>query len=386
MSPPEPPNNSSSASSTDRRIAIEHAAGLLGIDRLPGPDPTADPATDLERTVQSVINDLGLGTREPTATINDRCQLLIELLDIAISPIDDRWPQRIVTAACDLADADGVDDMEEIRAFVASFVQRSLDTRPRRRNRHYRSAVEWADEVGYLFGSLHAERVSLQAYRESLATDPAHALIRLERAVFHRSARALPRDALLPRWRLAAADLCAQLGRHGDAVAYFSQAWPALDATGDPASERTIDAFRAAGRSARLAGDLEAWSRFALEAVRRLHIALERATRSDGGAPSSLMATAAEAELGLGAALAAVGNIAAALRWALYVASADPSVVTPGSHLWVSARSDAARYHHALGHPRSAAEILNSALDQLRPLLGSNHAAVVELDRQLRGL
>jgi tetratricopeptide (TPR) repeat protein len=385
MTPAKPPTRSCPPSAIDRRIAIEQAAGLLSIRHTPRPK-NLDADVDLEWTVTAVIDRLGLGAREPVATLDERARLLSELLSIAVGAIDARWPQRIVTAACDLVDSEGVTDIDELRAFVAAFVQRSLDAQPARRSRHYRSAVEWADEVGYLYGSVHAERAALQAYRASLVDNPAHALDRLERALFHRSARSVARDSTLPEWRLAAAELCARLGRHGQAVDYFNQAWPALDALGDPVSERMIQAFRSAAHSARLAGDFESSSRYSLEVVRRTHVALERAVDVAMGAISPLVSNASELELELGIALAATGDIAGALRWAQYVMAADPTIVAAGSAVWVSARRHAALYQRALGQTQLAADILTAALAELRTLFGPDHAIVIAVERQLGSL
>ncbi len=382
VTPTEPPFVPAVLDSSDRQRAIEHAAGLLGIRLL---DALTDGA-DLARIHHLIVGRLGLGTTAPRAPLEQRVLLLGELLEIAVGDIDSRWPQRIVTAACDLADAEGVEDLDEIRAFVAAFVQRSFGAQPARRGRHFRAAVEWADEVGYLYGSVHAERSALHAYREALDTEPARALDRLERAIFHRSARALARDTTLPEWRLSAAELCARLERHDEAINYFLEAWPALDASGNPASDRMIRAFHRTARSARAAGDLESSVRFSLEAVRRIHIALERIVDDGDVAPSSMMLTCAELELDLGAALAETGDYLGALRWALHVVSTDPSVVAPATTLWTSARSVAASYHRALGQPRSAAELLTATIDELQILLGPGHPVVAELDRQLRSL
>lgn len=385
MTPVEPPALSCPPSSRDRRIAIELAARSLDIRHTPTPE-NLDADTALERTVTAVIDCLGLGAREPVATLDERTRLLAELLAIAVGGIDARWPQRIVTAACDLVDSEGVSDIEEIRSFVAAFVQRSLDTQPARRSRHFRSAVEWADEVGYLYGSVHAERAALRAYRASLVDNPAHALDRLERALFHRAARSVARDSTLPEWRLAAAELCVRLGRHGQAVDYFNQAWPALDALGDPASKRMIQAFRSAAHSSRLVGDVQSSSRYSLEVVRRTHVALERAVDLAMGAISPLASNASELELELGIALAATGDIAGALRWAQYVIAADPTIVVAGSAVWVSARRHAAIYQRALGQTQLAADILTATLAELSTLFGPDHAIVIAVERQLRSL
>lgn len=380
--------------------AISELASRLGIapewhDTLPvqhlvphdeDEEDTGDADPQLVHTLHAVTGRLGLGERAPTASVDTRAGRLIELLETALSDIDARWPQRIVTAACDVADSEGIDDLDDIRAFVAAFVQRALDAQPYRRTNHYRNAVEWADEVGYLYGSVQAERVALGSYRALVGSNPERALERLERAIFHRSARFTNRDTTLPELRLAAAELSAELGRHEAVVEYVDLAWPALDAAGDPLDDRMIDAFRMAGRAAHSSGNVAAATRHALEAVRRGHAALERAVERGEPQICTRILRNSEAELELSVALAHSGNIPGALRWAVYVTGADAAVIGTGAPVWIDARFLAARYHAALGERKRSAEILTDTIALLRPLLGDAHSTIADLKRLLHDL